>query len=89
MNLREYLLEKKVYFDQSGNVVCFSNCGLYSEPSDDEFWIFVDEGTRCGGLARQISCELEAIEKTLRGIRKDGLWEKIQADVLANFNETK
>lgn len=89
MNLREYLLDKKVYFDQSGSVVCFSNCGLYSEPADDEFWIFIDEGTRCGGLARQIPCDLEMIEKILLGIRKDELWEKIRVDVLENFNEIK
>ena len=84
MDLRSFLLEKKMIAEVRGNLVYFSDRGLFQEPKGDEFWIFVDEGNRCGGFSRQIPCTLSAIEDVLCGVGKQSLWEVIKMEAEEN-----
>ncbi len=77
MELREFLLQQHGFADDSENKVYFTDRGLTEEPNDNEFWIFLDEGLRCGGTARKIPCDKEHIQEVLLGCGKNNLWQKV------------
>ena len=77
-DLRAFLLSCKGFSDGKGNTVMFSDRGLIGEPTDDEFWLFMDEGLRCGGMHRKIEPTEESIKEALLGCKKEALWEAIK-----------
>lgn len=77
MELREFLLQQRGFADDGDNKVYFTDRGLKQEPEDNEFWIFLDEGLRCGGTARKIPCDKEHIQEVLLGCGKINLWQKV------------
>ena len=77
MDLREFLLQQHGFADDNENKVYFTDRGLTQEPQGSEFWIFLDEGLRCGGTARKISCDKEHIQEVLLGCGKKDLWNKV------------
>lgn len=79
--LRQFLLAQKGWQDEKGNTVVFSAKGLTEEPTEEEFWIFLDEGLRCGGMHRKILPEASEIRKALLGCGKRELWEQIEKDI--------
>lgn len=81
MHLRTYLLKQKGFADAHENKVYFTDRGLYQEPQGEEFWIFLDEGLRCGGTARKIPCTKAAIGEVLLGCGKKELWEIVQQGI--------
>lgn len=83
MDLRSYLLAQKGYQDSLGNRVVFAAEGLDREGTGLEFWLFLDEGLRCGGRTVQIPPRMEEIRQVLLGCGKQELWEMLQADVSA------
>ncbi|MDD4844091.1 MAG: hypothetical protein PHU31_07145 [Anaerotignum sp.] len=74
MNLRGFLLHQRGFADDNENKVYFTDRGLYQEPQGEEFWLFLDEGLRCGGTARKIPCDKEHIQEVLLGCGKIDLW---------------
>ncbi len=77
-DFRKFLLSGKGWQDEKGNTVVFSETNLMGEA--DGFWLFLDEGLRCGGMHRKIApCEAE-VKAALCGVGKEALWEKIAAD---------
>lgn len=93
MNLRDFLLQQQGFADNNENKVYFTDRGLYEPPQGDEFWLFLDEGLRCGGTARKIPCDKEHIKEVLLGCGKFNLWEKVLLNIEKweknNFNEKK
>lgn len=81
MNLREFLLQQQGYADDNENKVYFTDKGLYQEPQGEEFWVFLDEGLRCGGTARKIPCDKEHIKDVLLGCGKKELWQKVLVNI--------
>ncbi|MGN0136837.1 hypothetical protein [Anaerotignum sp.] len=79
-NWRGFLLSCKGWQDQKGNTVVFSDRGLVGETKEDEFWIYLDEGLRCGGMHRPIAPTREAVREALLGLGKKELWEAIETD---------
>lgn len=77
MELRDFLLQLRGCSDENENKVYFTDRGLYQEPTKNEFWIFLDEGLRCGGTARKIPCDKEHIQEVLLGCGKIDLWHKV------------
>ncbi|WMI79882.1 hypothetical protein [Anaerotignum sp. MB30-C6] len=77
MDLRAFLLQQQGFADVNENKVYFTDRGLYQEPQEGEFWIFLDEGLRCGGTARKIPCEKERIKEVLLGCGKTELWKAV------------
>ncbi|MEA5056217.1 hypothetical protein SDC9_164689 [bioreactor metagenome] len=77
MELREFLLQQRGFADDNENKVYFTDRGLSQEPEDNEFWIFLDEGLRCGGTAMKIPCDKEHIQEVLLGCGKNILWQKV------------
>ncbi|WP_313527428.1 hypothetical protein [Anaerotignum sp.] len=77
MDLREFLLQQQGFADDNENKVYFTDRGLYQEPQGKEFWVFLDEGLRCGGASRKISCDKEHIKDVLLGCGKKELWQKV------------
>ncbi|HBF66183.1 MAG TPA: hypothetical protein DDW34_11105 [Clostridium sp.] len=77
MELREFLLQQRGFADDNENKVYFTDRGLSQEPEDNEFWIFLDEGLRCGGTARKIPCDKEHIQEVLLGCGLNNLWQKV------------
>ena len=80
-DLRTFLLSRKGWQDEKGNTVVFSDRGLYEEPQGEEFWIFLDEGLRCGGMNRKIKATEAAVREALLGCRKTELWSMIEKDI--------
>lgn len=81
MNLRNYLLEKESFFDGEDNRIYFSNCGYEVQQRSDEFWVFLDEGLRCGGFGGEIPPTKEALETFLLGKQKTALWEIVKKEI--------
>ncbi len=79
-NLRDFLLSRKGWQDTKGNTVVFSDRGLTDGPEGEEFWIYLDEGLRCGGMHRKIEPVAEQIKNALLGCGKKELWEAIERD---------
>jgi hypothetical protein len=77
-DLRTFLLSCKGFSDGAGNTVVFSDRGLAGEPNGEEFWMFMDEGLRCGGMHRKIEATEESMKEALLGCKKDALWEAIE-----------
>ena len=77
MHLRDFLLHQRGFADKNENKVYFTDRGLSQEPQGQEFWLFLDEGLRCGGTARKIPCDKEHIEEVLLGCGKIDLWHKV------------
>ena len=77
---REFLLSRTGWQDEKGNTVVFSDRGLVGEPKENEIWLFLDEGLRCGGMHRPIVPKPEAVQEALTGIGKQMLWEAIEKD---------
>ncbi|KXL53219.1 hypothetical protein CLNEO_11900 [Anaerotignum neopropionicum] len=81
MDLRKFLLQQRGFADDNENKVYFTDRGLYQEPQDEEFWLFLDEGLRCGGTARKIPCDKEYIKAVLLGCGKIDLWQKVFSNI--------
>lgn len=79
--LRTFLLSCKGFSDGKGNTVVFSDRGLTEEPTGEEFWLFMDEGLRCGGMHRKIEPTEESIQAALLGCKKEALWEAIKRTI--------
>lgn len=86
MDLRAFLLLQGGFADHQENKVYFTDRGLYQEPQEGEFWIFLDEGLRCGGTARKIPCKKESIQDVLLGCGKHELWQ-IVAEAIENWEK--
>ena len=80
-DLRTFLLSCKGFSDGKGNTVVFSDRGLLGEPKGEEFWMFLDEGLRCGGMHRKIEPTEETIKEALLGCKKEALWRVIKEEV--------
>ncbi len=80
-DLRTFLLSRKGFSDGNGNTVVFSDRGLVGEPNGEEFWMFLDEGLRCGGMHRKIEPAEETIREALLGCKKEALWEAIAKEI--------
>jgi hypothetical protein len=81
MNLRDFLLLQRGFTDNNENKVYFTDRGLYEPPQDNEFWLFLDEGLRCGGTARKIPCDKEHIKEVLLGCGKLDLWQEVLINI--------
>lgn len=81
MDLRAFLLQQRGFADDNENKVYFADRGLDQEPEKEEFWLFLDEGLRCGGTARKISCNKERIKEVLLGCGKKSLWQKVLENI--------
>lgn len=79
-NWREFLLSQKGWQDGKGNTVVFSDRGLFEEPKEEELWLYLDEGLRCGGMHRRITPTMKAVQDALLGVGKAELWEAIEKD---------
>ncbi len=77
MELREFLLKQRDFADENGNTVSFFDRGLDTEPKENEFWLFLDEGLRCGGTARKIPCDKQHLQEVLLGCGKKELWQRV------------
>ena len=80
-DLRTFLLSARGFSDGKGNTVVFSDRGLVSEPNGEEFWMFLDEGLRCGGMHRKIEPTAACIQEALLGCKKEALWEVIKKEI--------
>lgn len=89
MNLREFLLNQGGFADDNENKVYFTDRGLYQVPQEGEFWIFLDEGLRCGGTARKIPCDKEHIKDVLLGCGKKELWKIVLENIELWENKIK
>ncbi|WP_304508530.1 hypothetical protein [Anaerotignum sp.] len=81
MNLRNFLLLQRGFADHYENKVYFADRGLYEPPQGDEFWLFLDEGLRCGGTARKIPCDKTHIKEVLLGCGKLELWQEVLRNI--------
>ena len=79
-DFRTFLLSRKGWQDAKGNTVVFSDRGLFGEPKENELWLFMDEGLRCGGMNRPVEPSAEAVCDALVGVGKIELWEAIETD---------
>lgn len=80
-NLREFLLSRKGWRDEKGNTLAFFAQGLDGQKEDDEIWLFLDEGLRCGGLQKRFVPEETALEDILIGLGKKELWILLKEDI--------
>jgi len=78
-DFRTFLLSRPGWQDGKGNTVGFSDRG-FEEPKDEELWICLDEGLRCGGMNRKVEHTPEAVREALCGVGKNELWEAIETD---------
>lgn len=81
MDWQTFLISQKVWRDDEGNTLCFSDCDLNGKKSEGIFWIYLDEGLRCGGMHRPIPVSLAAVKDALLGCRKEALWLMVQNDL--------
>ncbi len=79
-DFRNFLLSRTGWQDGKGNTVVFSDRGLFAEPKEEELWLFLDEGLRCGGMNRPVEPTEEAVREVLLGVGKAELWKSIKAD---------
>lgn len=79
-DLKHFLLSRTGWQDKKGNTVVFSDRGLVGERKEDELWLYLDEGLRCGGMHRRIDPTLESVREALCGVGKTELWQAIEAD---------
>ncbi len=81
MNLRGFLLEKESFSDADDNRIYFSPCGYEVQQRSDEFWVFLDEGLRCGGIGGEIVPTKEKLQEFLLGKQKAALREIVKAEI--------
>ena len=79
-DFRHFLLSSGGWQDGKGNTVVFSEANLMGESMEDNIWLFMDEGLRCGGMHRPFQPVPEELARMLQGVGKEALWEAIKAD---------
>ena len=72
-DFRTFLLSRHGWQDGKGNTVIFSPRGLFEEPKEEELWLCLDEGLRCGGMNRKVEPTAEAVREALCGVGKNEL----------------
>jgi len=65
--LRSFLIQNG-WRDEEGNTLVFSEEGMQGELSGNhEVWLFLDEGSCCGGRKAKIFCSIEEVIRILDG----------------------
>ena len=89
MDLRDFLLKKHGFVDDAENKVYFEEHGFDGGSQENELWLFLDEGLRCGGTFRKIPCDRAHIKEMLLGCGKNELWLRVLEGIECWEKETK
>lgn len=81
MDWKTYLTTQKGWKDSKENTVVFSEYDLQGKKETDGFWIYLDEGLRCGGMKRKLPFSLQAVQDALLGCGKTELWDMLVKDM--------